>query len=54
MSSQNTSLIGLFYKNEGKILEGAWLARISGGYSQGMMGLWEWLLGPEGKKTLQL
>ena len=36
--TQNITLIGLFYKNWGFHLEGVWLWRISGGYSQEMMG----------------
>jgi len=36
---QDISSIGRFYKNEGFYLEGVWLWRISGGYSQGMMGI---------------
>jgi len=34
--TQNITLIGLFYKNWGFHLEGVWLWRISGGYSQEM------------------
>ena len=30
--------LGVFYKNRGYNLEGVWLWRISGGYSQEMMG----------------
>ena len=36
---QDISSIGRFYKNEGFYLEGVLLCRISGSYSQGMMGL---------------
>ena len=36
---QDISSIGRFYKNEGFYLEGVWLLRISGSYSQEMMGI---------------
>ena len=34
--TQNITSIGLFYKNRGFYLEGVWLRRFSGGYSQEM------------------
>jgi len=38
LNTQYVTSIGLFYKKWGFYLDGVWLWRISGGYSQGIMG----------------